>query len=862
MRHDAVYTWQRTGFGVRCKSALAAVLAGSLVLVFTTLAAPAAPAQEAGGGVVVSELQLRGPDGGNDEFVELANASGKAVDVSGWTLQGCAAASGAPSNRAAIADGTELLPGDRFLFANSNGYSGGVSADAEYGLGIADTGGARIVDAAGAAVDGVASSDGEDQCREGEGLTFPASDGGENAFERKDGGTRDTDDNAADFEGPKAASPENLSGEGGSGGEEPTPIHDIQGSGAESPLVGETVTVEGVVSGVDDEIGANFERTFPEDAGIFVQEVEPDGDPETSEGIFVGFVRDRDAYEPGDVVRTRGEVKEKFGLTMVSEEFGREPEVVGGAPVPEPVEIDPARAEAQDRESRDYYESLENMRVRLATGTANSGGTNKFGEAFLTPGTERERVFRTDEEPALLATDADAGAGDPDNPYKAPPSETLVRADLFDRVDDLVGPLAYSFGNYKVMVQPDRLPEVADGPTEYPYDGLSEQQEGQLRFASFNVENFFDDEDDPGKDDDLDLEPVSTEEYEAKKRRIADAIDRLMQRPDVIAVQEVEKEEILSELADDLGGYEAFLVEGNDSRGIDNGFLVKDTVEASNVRQLGKDAENPTSATCSDEDGRLYDRPPLAIDLSADGFPEFTAFSNHFASKGSPDECREAQAGFLRNAVREIEGSGGEAVVAGDFNAFEDEGALRILEDGTTSLDNLWDEAPEKNRYSFQFSGRLQTLDHVLITEGLAPLQRDFRYAHFDNDYHERDGADESGDGHRVSDHDPAVLTLDAQDTGGEPDWTDTATDGKSSLYVDADAGKVRFQSGGSDTGVLEDSRMKVTPGVIRGDLRTNDLRLRYNIPQRNGKATADARDLATGERYRLVARPERGPEN
>ena len=34
------------------------------------------------------------------------------------------------------------------------------------------------------------------------------------------------------------------------------------------------------------------------------------------------------------------------------------------------------------------------MRVRLAVGTADSGGTNKFGELFLRPGTTRQRVFR------------------------------------------------------------------------------------------------------------------------------------------------------------------------------------------------------------------------------------------------------------------------------------------------------------------------------------------------------------------------------------------------------------------------------------------------------------------------------------
>ena len=50
------------------------------------------------------------------------------------------------------------------------------------------------------------------------------------------------------------------------------------------------------MTGVDDEVGANFERTFPGDAGIYVQEEDADADADanTSEGIFVGFVDSRD----------------------------------------------------------------------------------------------------------------------------------------------------------------------------------------------------------------------------------------------------------------------------------------------------------------------------------------------------------------------------------------------------------------------------------------------------------------------------------------------------------------------------------------------------------------------------------------
>ncbi len=757
-------------------AAVAMLLAGAI-------AAPALapPALASPNGVVVSEFQTRGASGGNDEFVELLNSSGGAVDISGWSLQGCAGSSGNPSNRTSVPDGTVLEAGDHFLFTNSgsNGYSGDVPGDATYGTGFPDfesgnASGLRIVDSEGAAIDGAGSPN--SPCAEGGGLTTPTANGDENAFERADGGTADTDVNADDFDGPKAGNPENFSGDVGEPSEPPlVKIHDIQGDGQESPLAGQEVAIEGVVTGVDDEIGANFARTFPEDAGIFVQEedADTDGNPNTSEGIFVGFVRDRGAYEPGDVVTLVGEVKEKFGFTMISEKFDTEPVKVGDAETPEPVTLDPTLAANQSPETRDYYETLEGMNVRLETGTANSGGTNKFGELFLTPGTERERVFRTDPAPDLLATDADAGAGDPSNPFQPEaPSTTLVRGDLFDRVDDVVGPFSYSFDNFKIMVQPELLPTITEGPTEYPYDGLDKAKGNEVRVASFNVENFLDDVDDPGKDDSGDLAPITAEQENAKRDRIADAIDRLLLRPDIVAVQEVEKKEILDELAAQLGGYTAYLEEGNDSRGIDVGFLVKDTVEATNVRQLGKTATNPTTATCSDVPGGLFDRPPLAVDIKAGKGPKalsFTVFSNHFSSKGAPDDCREAQADFVRDQVEKIEADGGEAIVAGDLNAFEDESALTTLEDGTTSLDNLWDEAPEEERYSFSFSGKLQTLDHILVTEGLQPRVDDFLYAHFDNDYFERDDADETGDGHKVSDHDPPVVTLSKKPEPGPP---------------------------------------------------------------------------------------------
>ena len=97
-------------------------------------------------------------------------------------------------------------------------------------------------------------------------------------------------------------------------------------------------------------------------------------------------------------------------------------------------------------------------------------------------------------------------------------------------------------------------------------------------------------------------------------------------------------------------------------------------------------------------------------------------------------------------------------MVIGDLNDFEDGAALtqNLVSAGVT-LKNLWSEAPADNRYSFQFDGQLQTLDHIFVTDGLHAAVRDMRYVHFDNDYFERD---ETRHAAGVSDHDPPLVTI------------------------------------------------------------------------------------------------------
>ncbi len=99
----------------------------------------------------------------------------------------------------------------------------------------------------------------------------------------------------------------------GACGDPYTPIYDIQGGGEDSPLDGaEGIVTEGIVT-VDLQGSSEL-------SGFFVQDRYGDGDPATSDGIFVSH---RDTWSPsfdpavGDVVRIEGEIDEQFGNTQM-----------------------------------------------------------------------------------------------------------------------------------------------------------------------------------------------------------------------------------------------------------------------------------------------------------------------------------------------------------------------------------------------------------------------------------------------------------------------------------------------------------------------------------------------------------------
>ena len=151
--------------------------------------------------VFISEFRVRGPNGADDEFVEIFNATGGSISLNGWKLRkssGCGSTSPDLTTIGAI----NIAPGQYYLIAKSGSYSGSTTADLLYTTtGISDDGGIALVDATNKIIDQVGL------CADTtykEGTTISSMSGTANqSYERKSGSSAgscfDTDNNSTDF---------------------------------------------------------------------------------------------------------------------------------------------------------------------------------------------------------------------------------------------------------------------------------------------------------------------------------------------------------------------------------------------------------------------------------------------------------------------------------------------------------------------------------------------------------------------------------------------------------------------------------------------------------------------------------------
>ena len=412
-------------------------------------------------------------------------------------------------------------------------------------------------------------------------------------------------------------------------------------------------------------------------------------------------------------------------------------------------------------------------------------------------------IPRWDGNPELIRVDSDTL-----------PGSTQLNPGFGQTVNNLVGPLDYGFRRYSIYPEPGSNPTVSGTITS---GVVTAPTASEVTIASYNLERFFNDVNDPGIS-----EPVlTTVAFNNRLGKASLGIRNNLRMPDIVGVIEVENLATLQALATRISAdaiaasqpdplYVPYLVEGNDVGGIDVGFLVKTApvfgatsrVAVTEVVQEldGSLFTNPDTSTET-----LNDRPPLRLTgvvtrSTGQSYP-LTVIVNHLRSfLGTDDNTagsngwptaghrvrakRQAQAVDLANFVqsRQTTNPNEQIVLIGDFNAFEFNDGLgdsmgtiagipspdnttAVIGDGadlvTPDFDNLFDTVPAAGRYSYNFDGVAQSIDHALVSASVlaGTVSPRIEHAYINADFPEIERSNAASP-NRLSDHDPLLVYL------------------------------------------------------------------------------------------------------
>lgn len=591
-----------------------------------------------------------------------------------------------------------------------------------------------------------------------------------------------------------------------------TPINVIQGDSGTSPRVSMQVSTRGIVTAITK-------------TGFYIQtpDVEIDKSSKTSEGILVYTGRDGEKPKLGDLAEVSGTVKEhrpgeeKYNLSITEITKPTFKVVSSGNPLPAPITL--TAIDLDPKGSIDQLERYEGMRVKINSLTVSAGTSGRiddkktfiaytdgtfFGVLSGTPRPMKEagldiidiiggklpkNILAFDMNPENLRFDSDAQVG-----------RKQIHVAAGEVIKNIVGVVDFGYRKYTILIDSDNKPTVENKKSAVPVPTAKDRE---ITVGSFNLENFFDDEQNSDADKLKVPELILPKEvFAGRLNKASLAIRNVLSMPDVLGIVECENIKVLKKLADKINAdavadkqpnpnYVPYLEEGNDVRGIDVGYLVKsDKVKIIEVKQLGKDAMLLDEK--QKEDGFLFDRPSLmlrasVLDSKTNKPFEFTVIVNHFKSYGDINDeekgqrvqnKKRQQAEWMANFVAErAKTNPNERIIlCGDFNAFQFPdgyndpiGTLlgkanpNVLTpskaDYKTGLGDLIFSLPENQRYSFVFGGNAQAIDHILINANTLKNVVDFQYARVDadfplvyyNDYKRPE---------RLSDHDAPIAYL------------------------------------------------------------------------------------------------------
>ncbi|HUI37372.1 MAG TPA: endonuclease/exonuclease/phosphatase family protein, partial [Gaiellaceae bacterium] len=429
-----------------------------------------------------------------------------------------------------------------------------------------------------------------------------------------------------------------------------------------------------------------------------------------------------------------------------------------------------------DQDGLDFYESLEGMRVQLNNAVAVGPTEPDFGETPVIGDNGANASVRTYRGGLLLRPND----GNPERITLDDLLTPLPNVNVGDHYSGpIVGIMDYNFGNPFIEVTSAGLSAIHDGVTRETTDPVAA---GELAISTFNFEN---------------LAAGQTDKLAA----LASLIVNNLRSPDVIAGEEVQDNngetnngnvdasQTLTQLVaaiqaaggptyewrqiDPVNGQDGGAPGGN----IRQVFLFRTDRGLSFVDRPGGDSTTTNAVVGSGATTHLQyspgridpassawaaSRKPLAGEFDYRGHKLFV-IANHFNSKGGDDPLRgrfqppnrvtETQRHLQAHEVADFVSSistadpNADVVVLGDLNDFEFSETVQILE--TAGLHDLMDTLPLNQRYSYEFEGNAQVLDHVMFGGPLFGRPLVFDPVHVNAEFFDQ-----------ASDHDPSVVRV------------------------------------------------------------------------------------------------------
>lgn len=591
----------------------------------------------------------------------------------------------------------------------------------------------------------------------------------------------------------------------------------IQGSGQTSPMANRTVTTEGVVVG-------DYEGRSPALRGFYLQDRNGDGDPATSDAVFV-FNGDRDSVKPGDVVRVNGRVSEFQGQTQISASTV----LICGSATVEPTVVHLPMTDPQ------AFERFEGMLVTLpqTLHLTEHFQLGRFGQVVVSAhGRQRQpTAVALPGEPALALQAQNALnrliIDDGDNAQNADPivfgrqGQPLSASNTLrggDTVTGVTGVLTWTWAGNSASGNAWRVRPVGALGGSARFEAVNLRPElppnvgGELRVASLNVLNHFNTYDDrdaatPGcfpSGSDADCRGAeSAEEFERQAAKTVATLRGL--DADVVALVEIENDgygtaSALNDLVARLNAATAprtYAYLDVDARTGRSHALGSDAIKVAllykpgKLRPVGDTAVLATPPFVTGGDAEARNRPALAQAFLAPNGGRFVTVVNHLKSKGSPcdtpavadgqGECNAVRSAAVERLLAwlQTDPTGtheADVLLMGDLNAYTMEDPVhRLTAAGYTDLLRKYagDDA-----YTYAFDGQWGTLDHALASPSLAAQVSGAGVWHVSADepavldYNlnfksQRQHASlYAADAHRNSDHDPVLVGLTLQAPG------------------------------------------------------------------------------------------------